>query len=82
MERHVDAGRVVVCLTARPGLVQLEVSDDGYGLEGPLEMKRRENGLAAMRERLSLAGGELHIDSTAERGTRVTARIGLDTEAA
>jgi len=82
VERHVDAGRVVVCLTARPGLVQLEVSDDGYGLEGPLEVKRRENGLAAMRERLSLAGGELHIDSTAERGTRVTARIGLDTEAA
>lgn len=82
VERHADAGRVVVSLTARPGLVQLEVSDDGYGLEGPLEAKRRENGLAAMRERLSLAGGELQIDSTAERGTRVTARIGLDTEAA
>jgi len=82
VERHADAGRVTVLLTARPGLVQLEVSDDGWGSDGPLEAKRRETGLATMRERLSLAGGELHVDSNGEHGTRVVARIGLDTEAA
>ena len=82
VERHADAGRVTVLLTARPGLVQLEVSDDGWGFDGPLEARRRETGLATMRERLSLAGGELHVDSNGERGTRVVARIGLDTEAA
>jgi signal transduction histidine kinase len=82
VERHADAGRATVSLRARPGYVELEVNDDGRGFEGPLEKKRGESGLAAMRERLSLAGGELHIDTAADRGTRVTAWVGMDTEAA
>lgn len=82
VERHADAGRATVSLRARPGYVELEVNDDGRGFEGPLEKKRGESGLAAMRERLSLAGGELHIDTAGDRGTRVIAWIGMDTEAA
>jgi signal transduction histidine kinase len=82
VERHADAGQATVVLRARPGFVELEVSDDGCGFEGPLEKKRGESGLAAMRERLSLAGGKLHIDTTRDRGTRVTAWVGMDTEAA
>ncbi len=82
VERHADAGRATVSLRARPGYVELEVNDDGRGFEGPLEMKRGESGFAAIRERLSLAGGELHIDTAADRGTRVTAWVGMDTEAA
>jgi signal transduction histidine kinase len=82
VERHADAGRATVSLRARPGYVELEVNDDGRGFEGPLEKKRGESGLAAIRERLSLAGGELHIDTTADRGTRVIAWVGMETEAA
>jgi signal transduction histidine kinase len=82
VERHADAGRATVSLRARPGYVELEVNDDGRGFEGPLEKKRGESGLAAMRERLSLAGGELHIDTAGNRGTRVIAWVGMDTEAA
>jgi len=82
VERHADAGHATVSLRARPGFVELEVSDDGHGFEGPLEKKRGDSGLAAMRERLSLAGGELHIDTTRDSGTRVTAWVGMDTEAA
>lgn len=82
VERHADAGRATVSLRARPGYVELEVKDDGRGFEGPKEQKRAESGLATIRERLSLAGGELHIDTTGDRGTRVTAWVGLDTEAA
>jgi signal transduction histidine kinase len=82
VERHADAGRATVSLRARPGYVELEVKDDGRGFEGPKEKKRAESGLAKIRERLSLAGGELHIDTTGDRGTRVTAWVGLDTEAA
>ena len=82
VERHADAGRATVSLRARPGYVELEVNDDGRGFEGPLEKKRGESGLAAMRERLSLAGGELHIDTARDRGTRVIAWVGMDTEAA
>jgi signal transduction histidine kinase len=82
VERHADAGRATLSLRARPGYVELEVNDDGCGFEGPLEKKREESGLAAIRERLSLAGGELHIDTTADRGTRVIAWVGMETEAA
>ena len=82
VERHADAGRATVSLRARPGYVELEVKDDGRGFEGPKEKKRAESGLATMRERLSLAGGELHIDTAGDRGTRVIAWVGMDTEAA
>jgi signal transduction histidine kinase len=82
VERHADAGHATVSLRARPGYVELEVNDDGHGFEEPLEKKRAESALSAIRERLSLAGGELHIDTTADRGTRVIAWVGMDTEAA
>ena len=82
VERHADAGRATVSLRARPGYVELEVSDDGRGFEGPLEKKRADSGFTIMRERLSLAGGELHIDSAGDGGTRVIAWVGMDTEAA
>lgn len=82
VERHADAGHAIMTLRARPGYVELEVNDDGRGFEGPLEKKRGESGLAIMRERLSLAGGELRIDTVGDHGTRVIAWIGMDTEAA
>jgi signal transduction histidine kinase len=82
VERHANAGRATLSLRARPGYVQLEVTDDGCGFEEALEKERGEAGLATMRERLSLAGGQLHIDTTGDRGTRVIAWIGMDTEAA
>ena len=82
VERHADASHATVSVRARPGYVELEVDDDGRGFEGPVEKRRGESGLAAIRERLSLAGGKLHIDTTRNRGTRVVAWIGMDTEAA
>jgi signal transduction histidine kinase len=82
VERHADAGSATVTLLARPGHIELEVSDDGQGLESPLERKRADARFASMRERLSLAGGDLHIDSTENSGTRVRAWVSLDTEAA
>ena len=82
VERHADAGHATVSLRARPGYVELEIKDDGRGFEGPLEKRRGQSGLATIRERLSLAGGELHIDTAQDRGTTVIAWVGMDTEAA
>jgi signal transduction histidine kinase len=82
VERHADAGNATLTLLALPGYVELEVTDDGRGLEGPLEQKRAAARFAKMRERLSLAGGDLHIDSTKDNGTRVRAWVGVSTEAA
>jgi signal transduction histidine kinase len=82
VERHADAGTATLTLSARPGYIELEVSDDGRGLESALEKKRADGRFARMRERLSLAGGDLHIDSTENSGTRVRAWVAMDTEAA
>ena len=82
VERHADAGHATVKLVAQPGYVELEVSDDGRGLDGPVEERRADARFAKMKERLSLAGGDLHIDSTKERGTRVRAWVAMTTEAA
>jgi len=81
VERHADASEATVSLRARPGYVELEVSDDGCGFEAPLE-RRGSSTFTALRERLSLAGGDLHIHSTRDKGTRVTAWVGISTEAA
>lgn len=82
VEKHADAGTATISLSARPGLVELEITDDGCGFDSPVAKARANSTLDRIRERLSLAGGELHIDSTRDSGTRVVARIRMETEAA
>jgi two-component system sensor histidine kinase UhpB len=82
VEKHADAGTATISLSARPGLVELEISDDGCGFDSPAMKARAGSAFDRIRERLSLVGGELHIDSTRNSGTRVVARIRMVTEAA
>jgi signal transduction histidine kinase len=84
VERDADAGSATIMLSARPdGLVELEIVDDGSGLDEPLETVRANPVLSRMRERLSLAGGDLHIDSAPEgHGTRVVATVRVEEESA
>jgi signal transduction histidine kinase len=81
VERHADATTVTLILSARPGLVELEVADNG-GFDDSDRGMRASPVLARMRERLSLAGGELHIDSRRDFGNRVVATVRLEMEAA
>jgi signal transduction histidine kinase len=82
IEKHADAGTATICLSARPGFIELEIGDDGCGFDGVVAEARANSAFDRLRERLSLAGGELHIDSTRDSGTRVVARIRMETEAA
>lgn len=72
--RH--AGADLVRITVRfeaPGPASVEVADNGRGFPaGTAE----GGGLRGMRERLTALGGEIHIDSSPGRGTRVVARVG------
>ncbi len=69
--RHAFASRVEVVLKARNGTLKLAVVDDGRGFN-PLELSHAEGlGVAGMRERASLVGGTLEVDSQADKGTRV-----------
>lgn len=75
--RHSQARRARVSLAAHGREITLKIEDDGRGipkerLEDPTSL-----GLASMRERTHLLGGELVIASRTGRGTTVTARIPL-----
>jgi PAS domain S-box-containing protein len=55
--------------------IEIEISDDGVGFEPNLV--REGFGLVGMRERASLLGGKLRIESTRGSGTKVRAQIPL-----
>ena len=82
IEKHADAATATVLLRARPDLVELQITDDGRGFDRPHDWTMVGSALGLIRERLSLAGGELHIDSTRDSGTRVVATVSLEAEAA
>jgi two-component system sensor histidine kinase UhpB len=68
--RHSGAGRVEVRLQrTQAGGVVLAVTDDGRGFA--FEQSERGLGLAGMRERALLVGGEVTIESRPDRGTTV-----------
>jgi chemotaxis family two-component system sensor kinase Cph1 len=57
--------------------VSLFVEDDGIGFDSQLEPDARDQplGLLGMRERASILGGTLEVESHLDRGTIVFARI-------
>ncbi len=76
IELHSRARTATVAVFARPGLVGVEVTDDGRGFDTSLIQSRRSvTGLASVRDRVNLAGGVMKIDSVADGGTRITAEM-------
>lgn len=72
--KHARASAARVEVAHRDGELRIEVSDDGVGFDP----RARTNGfgLAGMRERVALAGGELELTS-GEGGTCVRVRLPL-----
>ncbi|HEV3470988.1 MAG TPA: CheR family methyltransferase [Pyrinomonadaceae bacterium] len=74
--KHAGAKRVGVILERRDNHIALIVEDDGRGFDPAEEMEGdRGMGLVNMRERASLAGGQLEIESAPGEGTTVFARV-------
>jgi PAS domain S-box-containing protein len=73
--RHAGATRVVVHVGAEPGLLYLEVRDNGRGIRKDQINATRSLGLRCMRERAALAGGKIAIEGAPGRGTTVTLRV-------
>ena len=72
--KHSRAKRISVSLRMEGKDLLAEVSDDGLGF-GPETLPGV--GLGSMRERVTIIGGELEIESDAERGTSVRLRVPL-----
>jgi len=75
--KHARASRVVVRLGDEGRAMLLSVEDDGIGFELQAEHPGHM-GLHTMRERMEEIGGELAIESVPEQGTRLRARVPLD----
>lgn len=74
IRKHAAATTVGVVLTAHPGGVELEITDDGRGF---VVADSRGFGLDGMRRRLAEFGGGLTVTSSLGDGTRVLATIPL-----
>jgi signal transduction histidine kinase len=76
VRRHAAARRVRVLLERREDATLLRIDDDGVGFcpdQARARMREGHFGLVGMRERVELAGGSWHLESTPGSGTRITA---------
>jgi PAS domain S-box-containing protein len=75
--RHARARSAAVSLRSLDGGLQLAVTDPGVGFDAGNQRRRPSLGLASMRERVRLLGGELDIESAPGQGTTVVAWVPL-----
>jgi signal transduction histidine kinase len=73
--KHARSQHVSVSYRTQPDLAELIVQDDGVGFDATRATGGQSFGMLGMRERLTEAGGTLHVDSEPGRGTRIEARI-------
>jgi signal transduction histidine kinase len=78
--RHAGASAVEVSLRTVNGGLEMAVRDNGAGFDPGQDQARPSLGLASMKERLQLLGGELDIDSAPGQGTTVVAWVRLNGE--
>jgi signal transduction histidine kinase len=76
VSKHAQANRVSVDLTLAGGVLSLEISDDGRGLNQDDLAKARSFGIRGLRERAEHVGGWVDISSGAQ-GTTVILSVPL-----
>jgi signal transduction histidine kinase len=77
VSRHSRGKAVIVQLTAEKGGMQLVITDDGIGFDSGQLNSAASLGLASMRQRVRLLGGNLDIQSKPGHGTTISAWIPL-----
>jgi len=75
--KHAGADSVSIVLEWHQEQLQIVIEDDGNGFDPDAASTKGRLGLAGMRERLTLVGGSLTIDSATGSGTTLYFRIPL-----
>lgn len=78
VRRHASAATAWVRLGRDGAAAVLQVEDDGAGFDPHQPQGSGGLGLAGMRERMALIGGELIVRSVRGQGTTITARVPAD----
>jgi PAS domain S-box-containing protein len=77
--RHAHASAVTVRLWATPEMLTVQIQDDGVGFDPEAVLADSiSTGLSSMRERATLLGGHLEIESSPNAGARLTAELPLN----
>ena len=77
--RHAQAKHVQVSMRMSDDTLHLIIQDDGVGIANT-QARPTSHGLKIMRERAEAFGGSLNIGMAPEGGTRVVARIPIQTD--
>lgn len=72
--KHARSSQVRVSVSREPNALCVNVRDDGIGMD-PRLARRKGCGLHLIRERMSLLGGSLRIESAPGRGMRIQLRV-------
>lgn len=80
VSKHAAASHVWLRIALSGENVEISVRDDGVGFDP--DAKAEGFGLIGMRERATLAGGELEVYSAQDRGTAIRAMIPIERDAA
>jgi PAS domain S-box-containing protein len=76
--RHAGVSEVTVRVWAQEGTLGVQIRDEGSGFDPDVVLAGETScGLAGMRERVTLLGGQLVLDSAPGAGTRLTAELPL-----
>lgn len=73
--RHAQAKSVRFALVRTPGLIALDIVDDGLGFTPQTQASQTSFGLRGMRERAHLLGGALDCISAPNKGTTIRLRV-------
>jgi len=76
--KHSQASRIDLSLAQRNGRLMLAVGDDGLGGADP----SRGSGLVGLVDRVEALGGSISVESRPGDGTRITAELPVEAEAA
>jgi PAS domain S-box-containing protein len=75
--KHSSAQAAQVVLERTGSAIRFSISDNGCGFDMKSQLMKRGLGFVSMRERVRLIGGEMHIYSEPQRGTRIEASVPL-----
>jgi signal transduction histidine kinase len=78
--RHANASRASIRLAQQDGGLHLRIEDNGRGFDPAAVGGGEHMGLSNMRDRATYMGGQLEVDSSPGRGTRIIVRVPLSTE--
>lgn len=77
--RHAQATQVQVDLNRDNGWIYMKVTDNGVGMQANVRKNTNTFGIAGIKERITMLGGELQIHSGEGKGTVLAVSIPLTT---